>query len=61
MKEEDNRGDPKRNIDKALVFIAVMALGAVPYSFVLERVGGGGRTGRLEADKGLGSGEEEER
>lgn len=59
LKEDDDKGDPKGNMGKALVFMAVMALGAVPCSFVLGRVGGGGRTGRLEADKGVGSGEEE--
>ncbi|KAL8921540.1 MAG: hypothetical protein Q9208_005694 [Pyrenodesmia sp. 3 TL-2023] len=59
LKEDDDSGDPKGNMGKALVFMAVMALGAVPCSLVLGRVGGGGRTGRLEADKGLGSREED--
>ncbi|KAL8863189.1 MAG: hypothetical protein Q9178_000564 [Gyalolechia marmorata] len=47
-------GSPKGNMGKALVFMAVMALGAVPCVMFLGRVGGGG--GRLEVDKRGGSG-----
>ena len=70
LKEDEGSGDPEGNMGKALVFMAVMALGAVPCVMFLGRVGGRrGRTeGRLEVDKGdggvgrrrEGSGEEEE-
>lgn len=49
LKEKDGRGDPEGNMGKALVFMAVMALGAVPCVAFLGR---GGTEGRLEVDKG---------
>ncbi|KAI4123189.1 MAG: hypothetical protein LQ338_005385 [Usnochroma carphineum] len=60
LREDDGQGDPKGNMGKALVFMAVMALGAVPCSLVLGKVGAGGRTGRLEVDKGGSGGGGEE-
>ncbi|KAL8765179.1 MAG: hypothetical protein Q9209_007678 [Squamulea sp. 1 TL-2023] len=53
LKEGDGEGDPKGNMGKALVFMAVMALGAVPCVAFLGRVGEKGRKGRLEVDKGV--------
>ncbi|KAL9601933.1 MAG: hypothetical protein Q9219_002157 [cf. Caloplaca sp. 3 TL-2023] len=51
LKEEDWEGEPKGNMGKGLVFMAVVALGAVPCAMVLGRWGGNG-AGRLEVDKG---------
>ncbi|KAL8721011.1 MAG: hypothetical protein Q9225_002216 [Loekoesia sp. 1 TL-2023] len=59
LKEDDERGDPKGNMGRALVFMAVVALGAVPCSLLLGRFGGGVRTGRLEVDKAGRRGGEE--
>ncbi len=64
LKEDQGKGDPKGNMGKALVFMAVVAVGAVPCVMFLGRVGERGRReGRLEVDKGVGerrSGDSEE-
>ncbi|KAL8661501.1 MAG: hypothetical protein Q9202_005510 [Teloschistes flavicans] len=62
LKEPDDRGDPKGNMGRALVLMAVLALAAVPCAAFLGRVGRQGG-GRLEVDKGGGgvAREEEER
>ncbi|KAL9022344.1 MAG: hypothetical protein Q9185_000459 [Variospora sp. 1 TL-2023] len=64
LKEDDDQGDPKGNMAKGLVFMAVVAAGAVPCALLLGRFGGGGgsssssdgavgaerRAGRLQVD-----------
>ncbi|KAL8710708.1 MAG: hypothetical protein Q9220_004726 [cf. Caloplaca sp. 1 TL-2023] len=50
LKEGEGRGEPKGNMGKALVFMAVLAVGAVPCVVGLGRVGGRGM-GRLEVDR----------
>ncbi|KAI4089787.1 MAG: hypothetical protein LQ344_005152 [Seirophora lacunosa] len=63
LKEDDGQGDPKGNMGKGLVFMAVVAGSAVPCALLLGRFGGGAegeggrrREGRLEVDKGGGGG-----
>ncbi|KAL8963944.1 MAG: hypothetical protein Q9197_007047, partial [Variospora fuerteventurae] len=68
LKEDDDQGDPKGNMAKGLVFMAVVAAGAVPCALLLGRFGGDGdgssssssdgavgagrRAGRLQVDDG---------
>ena len=51
---EDTTGDPPNNLQKALIFQAVIAIAAVPMLFCLGVVGEQIRTRRLEVDKGAG-------
>lgn len=53
LKEDDERGSPKGNMGRALVFMAVVAVGAVPCVAFLGRVGEGGGMRRGEVDKGV--------
>ncbi|KAL8850796.1 MAG: hypothetical protein Q9221_004294 [Calogaya cf. arnoldii] len=54
LKEDGGKGDPKGNMGKALVFMAIVAVGAVPCVWFLGRGRMRMGEGRLEVDKGVG-------
>ncbi|MCJ1477954.1 hypothetical protein MMC13_006629 [Lambiella insularis] len=53
---EDDKGTPSGNLQKALIFQAVISIATVPAALCLGVVGGKVRTRRLEVDKGSGPG-----